>query len=97
MSLINAPWPGIIKLFPARESLVSNIPAGDGKIAKRFLHCILILSTHFLFLVSNFFYLFILLSFPILVSCLITKHFDVPLFCYLPSPIIFYSVFVTLL
>ncbi len=25
-------WPGIIKLFPARESLVSEIPAGDGKI-----------------------------------------------------------------
>jgi hypothetical protein len=27
----NSPWPGIIKLFPARESLVSDIPAGDGK------------------------------------------------------------------
>jgi hypothetical protein len=25
-------WPGIIKLFPARESLVGDIPAGDGKI-----------------------------------------------------------------
>jgi hypothetical protein len=25
------PWPGKIKLFPARESLVSDIPAGDGK------------------------------------------------------------------
>ncbi len=22
-------WPGIIKFFPARESLVSDIPAGD--------------------------------------------------------------------
>ncbi len=27
----NSPWPGIIKLFEARESLVSDIPAGDGK------------------------------------------------------------------
>ncbi len=26
-------WPGIIKLFLARESLVSDIPAGDGKIS----------------------------------------------------------------
>jgi hypothetical protein len=29
--LPNSPWPGIIKLFQARESLVSDIPAGDGK------------------------------------------------------------------
>jgi hypothetical protein len=29
-------WPEIIKLFPARENLVSDIPAGDGKIANRF-------------------------------------------------------------
>jgi hypothetical protein len=29
-------WLGIIKLFPARESLVSDIPAGDGKIANIF-------------------------------------------------------------
>ncbi len=29
--LPNSPWSGIIKLFPARESLVSDIPAGDGK------------------------------------------------------------------
>jgi hypothetical protein len=29
-------WPVIIKLFPARESLVSDIPAGDGKIANFF-------------------------------------------------------------
>jgi hypothetical protein len=27
----NSPWTGIFKLFPARESLVSDIPAGDGK------------------------------------------------------------------
>jgi hypothetical protein len=25
------PWPEIIKFFPARENLVSDIPAGDGK------------------------------------------------------------------
>ncbi len=31
MSLTKLPWPGIIKLFPARESLVSDIPAGNGK------------------------------------------------------------------
>jgi hypothetical protein len=40
MSLIklsNSPWPGIFKLFPAaRESLVSDIPAGDKKIATFF-------------------------------------------------------------
>jgi hypothetical protein len=27
----NSPWPGITKLFPARESSFSDIPAGDGK------------------------------------------------------------------
>jgi hypothetical protein len=32
----NSPWPGIIKLFTAMESLVSDIPAGDGKIATLF-------------------------------------------------------------
>ncbi len=26
------PWPGIIKLFPVTESLVSDIPAGEGKM-----------------------------------------------------------------
>jgi hypothetical protein len=31
-----SPWSGIIKLFPARESLVSDIPAGDRKIANLF-------------------------------------------------------------
>jgi hypothetical protein len=30
MSLPNSPWPGIIKLFLARESLVNDIPARDG-------------------------------------------------------------------
>jgi hypothetical protein len=32
----NSPWTGKIKLFPARESLVSHIPAGDGKMANLF-------------------------------------------------------------
>jgi hypothetical protein len=30
---------GIIKLFPPRESLVSDIPAGDRKTANLFLQC----------------------------------------------------------
>ncbi len=34
--LPNSAWPGIIKLFPARESLVSDIPAEDGKISNLF-------------------------------------------------------------
>jgi hypothetical protein len=38
------PWPVIIKLFPARESLVSDIPAGDGKIANLFLQCMQIIA-----------------------------------------------------
>jgi hypothetical protein len=32
----NSPWPGIIKLFQAREGLVSDIPAEDGKTANLF-------------------------------------------------------------
>jgi hypothetical protein len=32
-------WPEIIKLFPARESLVSDIPAGEGK-NNLFLQCV---------------------------------------------------------
>jgi hypothetical protein len=35
--LPNSPWPGIIKYFPARESLVGDILAGDGKTANLFL------------------------------------------------------------
>jgi hypothetical protein len=35
-----------VKLFPARESLVSDIPAGDGKIANLFLQNSLICSSH---------------------------------------------------
>jgi hypothetical protein len=34
--LPNSPWAGKIKLFPARESLVSDILAGDGRIANLF-------------------------------------------------------------
>ncbi len=37
--LPNSPWPGRIKLFPARESLVCDITAGDGKLANLFLQC----------------------------------------------------------
>jgi hypothetical protein len=33
------PGRGIIKLFPARESLVSDIPARNGKTANHFLQC----------------------------------------------------------
>jgi hypothetical protein len=40
MSLTKIFWSGIIELFPARESLVSDIPAGDGKIEILFLQCI---------------------------------------------------------
>ncbi len=32
----NSPWAEIIKLFPPRESLVSDIPVGDGKIFNLF-------------------------------------------------------------
>jgi hypothetical protein len=39
--LPNPPWPRIIKTFPARESLVNDIPAGDGKIINLFLQCTL--------------------------------------------------------
>jgi hypothetical protein len=34
--LPNSPWPVIIKLFLASESLLSDIPAGDGKIVSLF-------------------------------------------------------------
>jgi hypothetical protein len=36
MSLTILLWPGIIKLFPARKGLESDIPAGDRKIDKLF-------------------------------------------------------------
>ncbi len=34
-----SPWTGIIKSFPSRESMVSDIPAGVGKIVNPFLKC----------------------------------------------------------
>jgi hypothetical protein len=34
--LLNSPWPGIRQLFPASESMVGDIPAGDGKIVNLF-------------------------------------------------------------
>jgi hypothetical protein len=37
--LPNSPWLGIIKLFLARESLVCDIPAGDGKTVNLSLQC----------------------------------------------------------
>jgi hypothetical protein len=36
-NLANSPWLGIIKYFPARESLVSDILVVDGKTANLFL------------------------------------------------------------
>jgi acetamidase/formamidase len=36
-----SPWPGILKLFPAKKNLVSDIPAELGKTANLFLQCIL--------------------------------------------------------
>jgi hypothetical protein len=35
---LTAPWARI--LFPARESLVSDIPAGDGNVCNLFLQCV---------------------------------------------------------
>jgi hypothetical protein len=32
----NSPWPVTIKIFPAREILVSDVPAEDGKIVNLF-------------------------------------------------------------
>jgi hypothetical protein len=37
--IFSRPQP-LTKLFPARESLVSDIPAGDGKTANLFLQCV---------------------------------------------------------
>jgi hypothetical protein len=36
MSLTKFPLAGNISLFPARESLASDIPAGDGKLENLF-------------------------------------------------------------
>ncbi len=35
----NSPWTAIIKFFSSRESLVSDLPTGDGKIDNLFLQC----------------------------------------------------------
>jgi hypothetical protein len=35
----DSPWLGIIKIFPARGCLVSDVPAEDGKISNLFLQC----------------------------------------------------------
>jgi hypothetical protein len=43
----NSPWPGIVKLLPAEESLVSDIPAGDGEIGNLFLQCTLYIICNF--------------------------------------------------
>jgi hypothetical protein len=40
--LPNFPWRGMILLFPARESLVSDISAGDGKIVNLFYSVLLL-------------------------------------------------------
>ncbi len=46
MSRTKPLWPGIIELFPAMESLVSDIPAGDGKSRTYFtVHACLIIIT----------------------------------------------------
>jgi hypothetical protein len=39
MSITDSPWAGILKLSPhAGKSLISDIPAGDGKISLNFFH-----------------------------------------------------------
>ncbi len=40
--LPNSPWARKIKLFPPRESVVSDIPAEDGNAANLFLRCIIL-------------------------------------------------------
>ncbi len=39
MSITKLSLAGVVKLFLARESLVNDIPAGDGKIYNLFLQC----------------------------------------------------------
>jgi hypothetical protein len=41
MSLTKLFLDRIIKLFPSRESMVRDIPPGDGKMANLFLQCML--------------------------------------------------------
>jgi hypothetical protein len=42
LSLTKSRWPGIIKFFPAKKSLVCDMPARDGKMANLFLQCIVL-------------------------------------------------------
>ncbi len=42
MSVAKLSWAGMIKLFPPRESLATDITSGDGKTANFFLQCILL-------------------------------------------------------
>jgi hypothetical protein len=78
----------IFKLFPPRESLVSDIPAGDGNIEKLFLQCMLHLSMCFCAdpggLLSSRVY-----AAPVLLCCswicmssiALVAHLDVPIIC----------------
>ena len=48
-------WQRKIKLFPARESLVSDIPSEDEKIANLFLQCDIVLNVEVVALYPAFF------------------------------------------
>jgi hypothetical protein len=54
MHLPNFPWPGIINLFPSRESLVCDIPAGDGKIIALFYSVVNDMGSQWLFRFAQF-------------------------------------------
>ncbi len=56
----HSPWTGIIKLSPPRESLISDIPAGEGKFDKHF-YSVCASTADFLF---NLFYQTEKLPFP---------------------------------
>ncbi len=49
----NSPWQEIITLFPARKSLVSDIPDGDGKIVNLFLTVHNLSRFHFFIITKN--------------------------------------------
>jgi hypothetical protein len=42
----NSLWTGKTRLFPPRKSLISDIPAGDGKTANSFLQCMTFIFIH---------------------------------------------------
>jgi hypothetical protein len=54
MSLTKLSLAGIFEFFPARESLVSDIPAGDGKIVNLLLQNLMQISTLSKILQKNF-------------------------------------------